>query len=146
MDQAIQDFTSGKRIAVVGVSRSGKGFGNIAYKELAGRGYQVFAVNPGLEEIEGAPCYPDLAPLAGQVDGVLVVVPSQAGATVLRQAAQLGICNVWLQAGAESPELVALGQELRLNVVSGKCILMYATPVRGFHGWHRGFARLMGKL
>ena len=112
MDQAIVDFTSGKRIAVVGVSRKSTGFGRMAYKELAQRGYQVYAVNREAQDIDGAPCYPDLAPLAGQVDGVLVVVPPKDGAGVLRQAAELGIHNVWLQMGAESPELVVLAQEL----------------------------------
>jgi predicted CoA-binding protein len=146
MDQAIVDFTSGKRIAVVGVSRKSTGFGRMAYKELAQRGYQVYAVNREAQEMEGAPCYPDLAPLADQVDGVLVVVPPQDGAPVLRQAAELGIRNVWLQSGAESPELVALARELGLNAVAGKCILMYAQPVRSFHRWHRGWVKLTGKL
>ena len=43
-----------------------------------------------------------------------------------------GIGNVWVQQGGESPELIKLGEDLNLNMVAGKCILMYATPVRGF--------------
>jgi uncharacterized protein len=146
MNQAITDFTAGKRIAIAGVSRNGKGFGNIARKELAARGYQVFPVNPRADVIDGAPCYPGLAALAGQVDGVLVCVPAQEGAEVLHEAASVGIHNVWIQQGAESPELVALAQTLGLNAVSGKCILMYAGPVKGFHNWHRAWVKLTGKL
>ncbi len=146
MNQAIVDFTAGKRIAVAGVSRSGKGFGNIVCKELASRGYEVFPVNPHADVINGVPCYPSLAPLAGRVDGVLVCVPAQEGANVLREAASAGIRNVWIQQGADSPELIALAQTLGLNMVSGKCILMYATPVRGFHNWHRAWVKLTGKL
>lgn len=44
------------------------------------------------------------------------------------------------------PELVALGKQLGLNLLHGKCILMYAEPVRSFHKWHRGFMKLIGKL
>ena len=146
MNQAIQDFITGKRMAVVGVSRKGDKFGNVAFVELAARGYRVFAVHPEAREIGGAACYPNLAALRGQVDGVLVVVPPRPAVAVLREAAAAGVKNVWLQAGAESPEGLALARELGLSLVAGKCVLMYAPPVRGFHAWHRAFAKLLGRL
>ena len=146
MDQAIQDFINGKRIAVVGVSRDEKKFGNTAFAELAARGYQVFAVHPTGQEIAGTRCYPNLAALRGQVDSVLVIVYPQQAVPVLREAAAIGLKNVWLQQGAESPEALALARDLGLNLVARKCVLMYASPVRSFHAWHRGFARLFGQL
>ena len=146
MDQAIQDFINGKRIAVVGVSRNKEKFGNMAFTELSARGYQVFAVHPTAQEIAGARCYPSLTALRGQVDGALVVVPPQQAAPVLREAASIGLRNVWLQQGAESPEVVALARDLGLYLVARKCVLMYAPPVRSFHGAHRFFARLFGQL
>jgi hypothetical protein len=42
--------------------------------------------------------------------------------------------------------LVELGKQLGLNMVSGKCIMMYAEPVRSIHKWHRGFMKLIGRL
>jgi predicted CoA-binding protein len=146
MNQAIQDFINGKRIAVVGASRNGKKFGNTALTELKARGYQVFPVHPSATEIDGVKCYPNLAALQGQVDGALVVVSPPQALIVLREAAAIGLKNVWLQQGAESPEVLALAQELGLNLVAKKCVLMYAPPVRSFHAWHRGFARLFGQL
>ena len=146
MNQAIQDFVNGKRIAVVGVSRDGAKFGNTAFTELAARGYQVFAVHPEAKEIAGTPCYPNLAALRGQVDGVLVVVPPQQAVSVLQEAAVVGLKNVWLQQGAESSEVLAQARDLGLNLVAKKCVLMYATPVRSFHGWHRLFAKLVGQF
>ncbi len=146
MDQAIQNFINGKRIAVVGVSRDGGKFGNTAFAELAARGYQVFAVHPEAKEIAGTPCYPNLAALRGQVDGALVVVAPPQAVSVLREAAAIGLKNVWLQQGAESPEALALARDLGLNLVAKKCVLMYAPPVRSFHGWHRVFARLLGQF
>ena len=79
MNQAIQDFINLKNIAVVGVSRNDKKFGNLAYKELKERGYQVYAVNPAMKEFQGEPCYPDLSALQGKVDGVLLTVHPDAG-------------------------------------------------------------------
>jgi hypothetical protein len=146
MNQAIQDFINGNRIAVVGVSRDGTKFGNTAFAELAARGYQVFAVHPTAQEIAGAPCYPNLTALRGQVDGVLVTVSPQQAVPVLREAASIGLKNVWLQQGAESPEALALARDLGLDLVARKCVLMYAPPVRSLHAWHRAFARLFGQL
>jgi predicted CoA-binding protein len=146
MEQAIQDFINGKRIAVVGVSRSGKKFGNTALIELKGRGYQVYPVHPHAEQIDGERCYPNLRSLQGKVDGVFVCVQPAQTPNVLHEAAQVGIKNVWLQQGAESPEALTLAKELGLNTVSKRCLLMYAMPVRSFHAWHRGFVRLFGKL
>jgi hypothetical protein len=65
---------------------------------------------------------------------------------VLREAAAIGLKKVWLQQGAESPEAIALANELNINLVAGRCILMYAPPVEGFHAWHRAFYRLFAKL
>jgi predicted CoA-binding protein len=130
----------------VGVSRSGTKFGNTAFKELGERGYQVYPVHPTAKEIDGKPCYPNLAAVRDQVDGVLVSVPPEKAKPVLEEAAAAGLKNVWLQQGAESPEVLALAQKLGLNLVAKKCVLMYAPPVRSFHGWHRLFARLFGQL
>lgn len=146
MDTAIQDFVGGKRIAVAGASRRPNKFGNIAYKELKARGYQVFLLHPEAKELEGAPCYPNLAALSGKVDGLLISVPPQGAEYLLREAATVGVRNVWLQAGAETPRLLRLGHELGLNLVSGKCILMYAQPVRGAHWIHRAFCKVTGQL
>lgn len=146
MDQVIQEFINGKRIALVGASQSGKKFGNTAMTELAERGYQVFPVHPTAAEIGGVKCSPNLTALKGQVDGVLIIVAPPQVEAVLREVAAAGIKNVWLQQGAESPGALALAQELGLKMVSKKCVLMYAPPVKSIHKWHRAFAGLFGQL
>lgn len=146
MNQEIKDFVASKRVAVVGVSRHEKKFGSTIYTELKARGYQVYAVNPAVQEIMGDKCYPNLAALQGQVDGAVICISPKAVDPVLREAAAIGLRNVWLQWGADTPETVKLGRDLGLNLVSGKCILMYAEPVRSFHSFHRFFVKLFGKL
>lgn len=146
MDQAIQEFIAGKRIAVLGASRSGKKFGNTAATELRERGYQVYIVHPQAEKIDGEKCYPNLASLQGQADGVWICLPPKQAEQALAEAVQAGFDKIWLQQGAESPEALALASELNVTPVAGKCILMYAPPVRSFHGWHRAFVRLVGRL
>jgi hypothetical protein len=146
MDQVVKDFVAGKRLAFVGASRNGKKFGNMAYKELKQRGYEVYLIHPQASEIEGEPCYPSLMSLEAKVDGVVVSVSPSQGMQVLQDASQAGVKNVWIQQQGDSPELLELGNSLGLNVIHGKCILMYAEPVRSFHSFHRFFVRLTGKL
>jgi uncharacterized protein len=148
MNTHIQEFVSSKKIALVGASRTNDKykFGNMAAAELKRRGYEVYLVHPQAETINGEATYPSLGALKGRVDGVLVSLPAVKGAQVLREAAAAGIRNVWVQQGGESPELINLGEELKLSLVTGKCILMYAQPVRSFHIIHRLIARVSGQL
>jgi predicted CoA-binding protein len=146
MNQSIEDFIKGKRFALVGVSRSGKKFGNTILTELKARGYQVLVVHPEAKEIAGEPCYPDLASLRGKADGVVICVPSRQAEKALREAAAAGFKNIWIQQGAESSQVLAAANELGVTPVTGKCILMYAGPVKSFHGFHRAVVKLFGQL
>ena len=148
MNTRIQEFISGKRIAVVGASRTNDKykFGNMAATELKRRGYEVYLVHPQAETINGEKTYPSLSALAGKVDGVLVSVPASNGGPILQDAAAAELRNVWIQQGGESSELIQMGEHLKLNLVTGKCILMYAQPVRSFHAIHRFIVRVSGKL
>jgi hypothetical protein len=146
MDKFIETFVENRRLAVVGVSRSGKKFGNIALKELKQRGYEVYSIHPQAQEIDGEQCYPSLSAVQGKVDGVLVSVPPKQAVNVLNEAAAIGVKDIWLQQGSESSEVLAQAKKLGLSVISGKCILMYAPPVRGAHGLHRLVMKLIGQL
>jgi predicted CoA-binding protein len=147
MKQNIVEFINGKRIAVIGVSRSGKKFGNAACTEMAKHGYEMVIIHPEASEIEGKPCYATLSAVPGKLDGVLISVRSkQAVDAAMRDAVAAGIRNIWVQKGAESPELAQVARELGVDPVIGKCVLMYAKPVTGMHAFHRGFARIFGGL
>jgi len=145
MNQKIQDFVAAKRLAVVGVSRSEQKFGTAIYTELKERGYEVFGVNPQLDQIKDDKCYASLNELAGKVDGVVICVPPVKAAQVLRDAAAAGIQNIWLQQGAQSVETTKVTKELGLSPIEGKCILMYAGEVKSVHAFHKFFAKLFGQ-
>src|SRR6266511_2159016 len=66
---AASQFLANKRVAVTGVSHEPKDHGsNIVYKRLRQRGYEVFAVNPNTDEVEGDSCYHDLRSIPGGVE------------------------------------------------------------------------------
>lgn len=143
---SVADFTAQKKLAVVGISRKGRKFGNMAFKELKKHGYQLFPVNPNAETIEGERCYPSLSALPGPVDGVLVVVPPAETEKVVREAAAAGIKRVWMQQGAESPEAIRFCQENGIEAIHGECILMFTEPCAFFHRAHRWVWGVFGKL
>jgi len=142
---SIDLFLAEPAIAVVGVSRSGKGFGNMAARELRRKGYRIYPVNPNADLIDGERCYRSLAELPEPARPVLVVVPPEQALAVVHEAARAGITRVWLQQGAESPVVVLACAELGLDAVAGECILMFARPT-GVHKLHRWVSRLAGKL
>jgi predicted CoA-binding protein len=143
---AVDAFVSQRTLAVAGVSRSGKKFGNTIYRELKNKGYRVFAVHPQAAQVEGDPAYPGLAALPEAVGGVVVCIPPAQAEQVVHEAAAAGIRRVWLQQGAESEAAVRLGREKGLEVVAGECIMMFAAPVGFPHSMHRWVWKLLGKL
>ena len=143
---AIAAFLSSRNIAVVGVSRGGRKFANMAYRELKAKGYQVFPVNPHAENVEGEKCYPSLAALPEQVDGAVVVVPPSETEQVVREAARAGIRRIWMQQGAQSDGAIRFCEENGMGVVAGECILMFARSERFPHNAHRWFRKILGRL
>ncbi len=146
MNPQIESFISSKRIAVVGFSRTGKKFGNMAGKELMARGYEIFPVHPDVLEINGLTCYPNLKSLNGMVDSLLISIPPANVPPVLEEAAQTGLTHIWLQQGSWSKEVQQTADRLGLPVVSKKCILMYAPPVTSVHKFHRTIKSIFGGL
>lgn len=144
--QQIDEFVTGRTMAIVGVSADGKkGFGNAAYTELKARGYRVLPVHPKASRIQGDQCWPSLAALPEPVERLLVSVSPGQAETVVREAATAGVRQVWLQQGAESPRVLDACREAGIHAVHGHCILMFAEPVGSFHRFHRWIWQIIGK-
>jgi predicted CoA-binding protein len=128
--EAAAAFLANKRIAVTGVSRKPAGHGsNAVYTRLRDRGYEVFAVNPNAETVEGDACYRDLTSIPGGVDAVVIATrPDQAEAT-MRECVDLGITHVWMHRsfgkGSVCDEATVYGREHGITVIDGGCPLMF---------------------
>ncbi|KAI8927989.1 CoA-binding protein [Entophlyctis helioformis] len=86
----------------------------------------VFPVNPKSPEIEGIPTIASLSALAHPAStSVSIITPPHVTTSVLKQAVELGVRNVWLQPGSESAEGVQFARDHGLNVIDGgACILV----------------------
>lgn len=144
--KAIEKYLSQKTLAVVGISRNEKKFGNLAYKELQSKGYTLYPVHPEMETYNGQACYPSLSKLPEKVGGVLISVSPPKTAAIVKEAEELGIENIWIQQRSESEEAISLCKQKGLNAIYQECILMYAKPVGFPHSIHRWLRSLFGKL
>jgi predicted CoA-binding protein len=123
-------FLAHKRIAVTGVSRNPQGHGsNVVYQRLRGRGYEVFAVNPYADKVEGDPCYPDLASIPGGVEAVVIGTRPETALATMRECVDLGITSVWMHrsfgGGSVSPAATEYGRTHSIMVIDGGCPLMF---------------------
>jgi predicted CoA-binding protein len=144
--ESVENFISKSKLAVVGVSQSGKKFGNTIYKELKTKGYEVYPVNPGAEKINGEVCYKDLSSLPEKVEGVITVVPPAVTEKIVVDANTAGINSIWMQQGSESEKAINYCNENGIDVIHGECILMFAEPVESIHKFHKWFWKIFGKL
>ena len=136
--QEIDAFLAEKTLAIVGVSRAGKKFGNAILRDLTKRGYRLLPVHPHAAEVDGHRAYPAFEALPEPVGGVIIVVPPAQAEEVVKAAAAHGIRRVWLQQGAESPAAIRFCEEHGMSAVHGQCVLMYLKPSTSWiHGAHR---------
>src|SRR4051794_20844900 len=99
--EVVGRFLAQEHIAFVGVSRNPKQFANAVYRALRDDGRTLYPVNGAADgqPLEGDPSYAKLADVPDPVDGVIVMVPADQAADVVRDAIARGIPRVWLQKG-----------------------------------------------
>ena len=130
IDEAASAFLANKRVAVTGVSRTPKSHGsNVVYRRLRERGYEVFAVNPNAQQVEGDRCYRDLKSVPGGVDAVVIGTRPSIAENTMRECAELGIKHVWMHrgmgAGSVSAAATEYGRQHGITVIDGGCPLMF---------------------
>lgn len=149
--EAAIDFLSNKRIAVTGVSRHPENHGsNVVYRRLRERGYEVFAVNPNADRVEGDPSYKDLKSIPGGVGAVVIGTRLEFGEATVRECVELGIKHVWMHRsvdrGSVSPAAVDLARRSGINVIPGGCPLMFDPVGDGAHKAMRFMFTLTGAV
>ena len=128
--EAAGQFLANRRIAVAGVSRNPKGHGsNIVYLRLKQRGYEVLAVNPNADEVEGDACFHDLRSIPGGVDAVVIGTRPETAESIVRECAELGTRQVWMHCsfgtGSVSQAAAEYGRQHGMMVIDGGCPLMF---------------------
>lgn len=136
--EAASQFLSHKRIAVTGVSRKPENHGsNVVYNRLKERGYEVYAVNPNADRVEGDPCFADLHSIPGGVEAVVIGTRPERAQQTIEECERLGISEVWMHrafgGGSVSESAADYGRRHGMTVIDGGCPLMFEPASDGGH-------------
>jgi predicted CoA-binding protein len=149
--EAATEFLAHKRIAVTGVSRTPGDHGsNTVYKRLRDRGYDVFAINPNADVVEGDRAYDDLRSIPDGVGAVVIGTRPELADETMRECAELGIKHVWMHrgpgGGSVSETAAAYGREHGIKVIDGGCPCMFGPTADLGHKMMRGVFTLTGNV
>jgi uncharacterized protein len=146
----VERFLTGRRIAVAGVSRDRNQPANHVFRKLAGAGHEVLPLNPKIELVEGSPCYPDLASIPGEIDGVVIATHPDVSAAIVRQCAERGVKRVWFHRsfgdGSVSAEAVRECEARGIEAIVGGCPMMYCGKVDFAHRCMRWILGWSGRV
>jgi uncharacterized protein len=151
ISQAATEFLANKRIAVTGVSRNPSNHGsNIVYQRLRERGYEVCAVNPNADQVEGDACYHDLKSIPNGVDAVVIGTRPETADATMRECVELGIKHVWMHrsfgGGSVSATAADYGRQHGVTVIDGGCPLMFKPTADAGHKAIRWVCTLTGAV
>jgi uncharacterized protein len=141
--EKINKFFSCNKFAIAGVSRGKKKFGNIIFKELKKKNYNIVPVNPNMDSFEGEKCYRSVKELPSDIEALFVITKPEISYSIVKEAVDKGIKHVFLQRGSQSDEAVKYAEDKGVNIIYEQCILMFANP-DGFHKFHRALVKLFG--
>jgi len=92
-------------------------------REFLKQGYTVVPINRRDTEIEGLKVYRSVLDVPGRIDMATIYLPPNKGLDVLVEVAEKQISEVWINPGAESPEVLQRAHELGLEPIVA-CSLM----------------------
>jgi hypothetical protein len=110
-------------IAVVGASPDPERTSYQAVGDLAAAGWTVWPIHPRAAAVRGVPCRASLDDLPGRPEVVTLYVNPTVALGLLDRLAALAPRALWLNPGADAPELVAAARARGLPVVVG-CTLV----------------------
>jgi len=144
--QQIDYFLKCKSIAIVGASRNEKSFSAQVAKHLNELGYNLWYVNPGFDVYEAKSQRVQLITmLPAEVNHLLVLTNKTQTESVIQQAIDKGIKNVWIQQQSETPEALKLANDNGINLIHHQCIFMFTQPT-GIHRFHHSIKKVFGSL
>jgi len=106
-----------KTVAIIGASADRSKYSNKAVRAFVRQGYTVIPIHPKEAEVEGLKAYKSVVDVPGPIDMASLYLPPSIGEGVLDDIARKGIAELWVNPGADSPELVAKARGLGLKPI-----------------------------
>jgi len=109
--------------AVVGATVNPEKFGYKIYRRLKQKCYEVYAVNPMYDIVDGDPCYNSLSELPKVPEVIDMVVSPKRAMPVIEEAARLGVKYIWFQPHTYDEEVLRFAEQQGIQYVLD-CVLV----------------------
>jgi predicted CoA-binding protein len=133
-DAEIKDILEkSKSVAIVGISnKEDRASYQVAKWLQQNSHFNLFFVNPVIDEVLGQKTYPTLADIPEKIDIVDVFRKSEDCPPVLEKALSIDAKTIWLQLGITNDEVAEKGTAAGIQVVMDRCIKVdYAVLIKG---------------
>lgn len=141
----IKNTLNEDRIAIAGVSRDPKKFGNALFSNLMKQRRNVIPINPHAEDIDKVKCFSSVSDLPAGTNSLIIATSKDITEGIISEAATKGIKNIWIQQGSHTEKSENLCKDKFDNIVINKCVFMFAEPVESIHRFHRTIVKFFGK-
>ncbi|MBN2010896.1 CoA-binding protein [candidate division KSB1 bacterium] len=141
MKSQIQQFWSKRHYVLFGMSRKKESVSREVYTLMTCKGYDIYPINPNVDEIDGIRCYRHLADINAPIDGAVIITNPTISHQVVRDCEQQGITDFWFQYNTLDDALKTYMNEHNLNFINS-CVLLHHKESPFPHSVHRFFYRL----
>jgi len=110
---ALHSLFHPRAVAVIGASDDSTKHGYIVLTNLRATGFRggIYGISRRLSEVDGIPCFPDLASLPEAVDTAFLAIPAEAAVQAVRDCARAGMKAVIVGSAGYAESLDAGGAE-----------------------------------
>ena len=102
-----------RAVAVIGASDDPTKHGYIVLTNIRDAGFPggIYGISRRLKDVNGIPCYPDIASVPEQVDTAFLAIPAEAAVQAVRDCARAGLTSVIVGSAGYAESLDAGGAE-----------------------------------
>lgn len=117
----LEPFFHAKKIAIIGASRTPGKIGNTILKQLMGRNFDLYPVNPNADKILGMKCYESVMQIPAKAELAVIATPAETVPAILDQCGKKDIRHVVLiSAGFKEIGNTKLDKELQDKLKGNK--------------------------
>ncbi|WP_342305470.1 hypothetical protein [Methanolobus sp. ZRKC5] len=111
--------------------------------ELKKREKTVCVLDFSDKPVEGS--IQEISAVPDSVENVVIGVTKREPARIIEKMAERGISDFWVHWKTDTCDVNHLEYEPGLNIITGRCPMMYLGSSASMHGFHRFVARALGK-
>ncbi len=111
--------------------------------ELRKRGKNISVLDHSDRMAEGS--LQDISEVPETVRNVVIGITKREPAQIVERLSEKGISDFWVHWNTDTPAVNALEHHPEINIITGRCPMMYLGKSASIHGLHRFVAKAFGK-